>query len=79
MKPRLMTTGFLRASRSVEPATKSCGRYQLALLSTASSANQKGSVVSLLMKRGRIVVAEMKLMANQKKAPSSRLAVKFHR
>ena len=78
-KPRLTTTGFLRARRSVGPAANSWGRYQLDWPMMANNAIGSGFVVILLRKRGKIVAYEMKLRPNQKKAPSRKLTLKFQR
>ena len=78
-RPRLTTTGFLRASRSTRLAVKSCGRNHEAWANTASRPMASGLVVSLLTKRGRMVALDIKLAPNQKNAPSRRLTEKFHR
>ncbi len=54
-RPALTTTGFLRDSRSMALAVKSCGRNQPACAMTARRPNASGASVSLLRKSGRIV------------------------
>ncbi len=75
--PRLTTMAFLRGRRSTIPAVKSCGRNHPACAIAAITPTARGSGVSLLMKRARIVPAEMKVEPNQKLAPSKRLVQKF--
>ena len=75
--PRLISQGFLRAVRSIGPALNSWGKYQPAWAMTANRPMKKGLSVSLLTKKGRIVVAEMKLWASQNRAPSAKLTAKF--
>ena len=78
-KPRLISQGFLRAVRSIGPALKSWGKNQPPWAITASRPMKKGLSVSLLTKKGRIVVAEIKLWASMNRAPSARLTPKFQR
>ena len=78
-KPKLITTGFLRAKRSTVFAVKSCGRDQPLWAMTAAIPIGSALSVSLLIKRGTIVVLEMKLKPNIKLAVSIRLTPKFQR
>ena len=78
-KPKLATIGFFLATCSVKLAENNWGKNHELPAIMATIPMGKVLVVSLLMKRGTIVEAEMRLAPNPNAAVSKVVAVKFQR
>jgi hypothetical protein len=78
-KPRVTGKNFFRGARSTQLATNNCGRRKPAEKRNGIRPIRIGLVVKWLTNRGRITVDEIKLIPNQKLAPSSELTRKFQR
>ena len=76
-----MLTGknFLSGARSTALATKSCGISTPPVARKGISPIRIGLEVKWLTNRGRMMVLDIKLIPNQKLAPSSELTRKFQR
>jgi hypothetical protein len=65
--------------RSTALATKSCGKKTPAVARKGINPITSGFVVKWLTYKGRMTVEEIKLIPNQKVAPSNELTRKFQR
>jgi hypothetical protein len=77
-KPHPTTISFILLRLSVILAENNCGKNQPAAVMTLIIPIGSKEEVNLLIKSGRIVVEEMKLLPIQNDAPSSKFTVKFH-
>ncbi len=76
--PQPMTISFILFRLSVILAENNCGKNQPAAVITLINPIGINEGVNLLIKSGKIVDEEIKLLPIQKDAPSSKLTVKFH-
>jgi hypothetical protein len=77
--PQPTTIRFIVEKRSVIRAENNCGRNHPAEVMILTKPIGISEGVNLLMNKGKIVADEIKLLPNQKVAPSSKLTVKFQR
>lgn len=76
--PQPTTISFIFLRLSVILAENNCGKNQPAAVITPINPIGTNEDVNLLIKSGKIVVEEIKLLPIQKDAPSSKFTVKFH-